>query len=235
MNFWNYIDLVPPILLIVNISFSISEQLGLKSDKSLDVLLQTITTFLMWFKLLYFLRIFENTGYLIRMIFVVIYDMKIFFLVLLLTLTAFSDSISVISQASEDENLVFTRGFFTSIIYTYRIALGDFSFDDFNNAQYSSQLGVGLLLLCTLFNMIVMLNLLIAIISESFAKVNNNIVQAVYQEKAMMIAENSYLIPDSVKNSYAIQGQHILFITNLEKVQEDLRDPVLQQIDELQE
>jgi len=31
-----------------------------------------------------------------------------------------------------------------------------------------------LFILCTIFNMIVMLNLLIAIISESFANVNNN-------------------------------------------------------------
>jgi hypothetical protein len=45
--------------------------------------------------------------------------------------------------------------------------------------------------------MIIMLNLLIAIISESFAKINALSMQYNYQEKASMIAENTRLIPES--------------------------------------
>lgn len=55
----------------------------------------------MWFKLLYFLRIFKNTGYLIRMIVEVIYDMRHFFLVLLITIAAFGDSFLSISLANK--------------------------------------------------------------------------------------------------------------------------------------
>ena len=33
-------------------------------------------TLLMWFKFMYFLRIFKNTGYLIRMVLDVVYDMR---------------------------------------------------------------------------------------------------------------------------------------------------------------
>lgn len=60
-----------------------------------------------------------------------------------------------------------------------------------------------LFILCTIFNMIVMLNLLIAIISESFAAVNSNAQQAAYQVQASIIAENNYLIPQSAKEQYA--------------------------------
>jgi hypothetical protein len=56
-----------------------------------------------------------------------------------------------------------------------------------------------LFIMCTLFNTIVMLNLLIAIISETFSTVKENASNAAYQEMASMIAENSYLIPDHVK------------------------------------
>jgi uncharacterized membrane protein len=49
--------------------------------------------------------------------------------------------------------------------------------------------------LCTVLNMIIMLNLLIAIISESFARINAEKEQASYQEKCKIISENSYLIP----------------------------------------
>lgn len=44
-----------------------------------------------------------------------------------------------------------------------------------------------------------MLNLLIAIISETFSQFKENSLSATYQEMAAMIAENSYLIPDHIK------------------------------------
>jgi hypothetical protein len=40
-----------------------------------------------------------------------------------------------------------------------------------------------------------MLNLLIAIISETFAEVHSNKNKFNYQEKAQLVTENSYLIP----------------------------------------
>lgn len=65
-----------------------------------DRILQSITTFFMWLKLLYFFRIFKNTGYMIRMIITVIGDMKYFFLVLLIAIIAFSDSMLSISYGN---------------------------------------------------------------------------------------------------------------------------------------
>jgi len=56
----------------------------------------------MWFKFLYFLRIFKKTGYLIRMIIKVMDDMKPFLLVLLITTIAFADSLLCISLANEE-------------------------------------------------------------------------------------------------------------------------------------
>ena len=56
--------------------------------------------------------------------------------------------------------------------------LGDFSSDDFG--QIARPYMWILFILCTVINMIIMLNLLIAIISESFAKVNSVSQQASY-------------------------------------------------------
>lgn len=55
-------------------------------------------------------------------------------------------------------------------------------------------------LLSTVFNMIVMFNLLIAIISETFTNVNANAKFAAFQERANMVAENSYLISEQAKD-----------------------------------
>ena len=166
-------------------------QVNVSSDVERTVL--AIVSFFMWMKFLYFLRIFKETGYLIRMIIEVIKDMRNFFLVLLITVAAFGDSFSTIALGNTNEKDVFTTGFFDGLIYTYRMILGDFDTTSFGNV--AAPLVMALFLLCTVFNMIVMLNLLIAIISDSYARVTANSEQTTYQERASMIAENNYLVP----------------------------------------
>jgi len=87
-------------------------------------------------------------------------------------------------------------------------------FDSSNFGGVAANVGIVLFLMCTIFNMIVMLNLLIAIISESFGKVNENAANASYQEMATMIAENAYLIPDRVKEGYSKKDQYLLVVSD---------------------
>jgi len=181
----------------------------------------------MWLKLLYFMRIFSNTGYLIRMIIIVIRDMKSFLLVLLIGLVAFGDTFLSIAKGNEDIGAtIFTDNFVGSIIYTYNIILGGFDMGDYEDS-FAYVLAVTIFILCTVFNMIVMLNLLIAIISESFANVNSNAKNAMYQEMAALVAENNYLIPSSRKESYAKQNLYLMVITDLEAVDSEFSDPVI--------
>jgi hypothetical protein len=51
----------------------------------------------MWIKVLYFLRIFKTTGYLIRMIISVATGMRTFILIVVVTLAAFGDAMLRIS------------------------------------------------------------------------------------------------------------------------------------------
>ena len=193
-SFWNYIDLIPPIgmyAMVFMLGARDLFQVNVSSDVERTVL--AIVSFFMWMKFLYFLRIFKETGYLIRMIIEVIKDMRNFFLVLLITVAAFGDSFSTIALGNTNEKDVFTTGFFDGLIYTYRMILGDFDTTSFGNV--AAPLVMALFLLCTVFNMIVMLNLLIAIISDSYARVTANSEQTTYQERASMIAENNYLVP----------------------------------------
>jgi hypothetical protein len=62
--------------------------------------MQAIASLMMWFKFLYFLRIFMSTGYLIRMILTVVYDMRIFLLVLAIAILGFSDAFISLSYES---------------------------------------------------------------------------------------------------------------------------------------
>ena len=71
--------------------------------------------------------------------------------------------------------------------------------------------------LCTVLNMIIMLNLLVAIISESFARINQEKEQASYQEKCDIIAENTYLIPKSRKNAFCAENRYLLIATDIQQ------------------
>lgn len=62
-----------------------------------------------------------------------------------------------------------------------------------------------------------MFNLLIAIISESFAKVTANAEQAGYQEMAALISENNYLVPRYRMETYAQVNKTLLLCTDLEE------------------
>jgi hypothetical protein len=112
------------------------------------------------------------------MIVTVIFDMKHFLLVLFIALIAFGDTFLAISNGNAEDGQ-FTTGFINSIIYTYCLILGGFDPADYDNSIAYAFVMI-LFLLCTIFNMIVMLNLLIAIISESFANVNSNAKNAMY-------------------------------------------------------
>jgi hypothetical protein len=84
---WNYIDLVPPVivLLITFVNMSGIETSWEKTAKSIGSLA-------MWLKLLYFFRVNKSTGYLIRMIAKVVYGMRTFLMVLAITILAVADS-----------------------------------------------------------------------------------------------------------------------------------------------
>jgi hypothetical protein len=114
----------------------------------------------MWFKFLYFFRIFKSYGYLTRLIIVVISDMSTFLVVLFITIVMFSDTYLTISNGNIPEER-FVHSFTDSVIYVYRIILGDFNVEEFGSVSVT--LCYALFIICTIFNTIVMLNLLIEI------------------------------------------------------------------------
>lgn len=132
-----------------------------------EISLRALACFFMWIKLLYFLRIFKDFGYLIRAIVQVVADMLPFLGVLFLTMFAFGEAFYQISLGNEESFIdAGWAGPINAVVFIYNICLGDFDLRGMSGRV------PGLVLLfflaCTLFNMIIMLNLLIAIISKSF-------------------------------------------------------------------
>jgi hypothetical protein len=145
--------------------------------ETLERSILSISTFFMWLKLLYIMRIFKKTGYLIRMIVEVMKDMRVFLLLLLITILAFGDSflrLSLGNPPAEDDSDPYFSGtnFIGSVLFAYRMILGDFNTGNFGSV--ATPMAYLLFLFATIFDMIVMLNLLIAIISDSYARISAN-------------------------------------------------------------
>ena len=186
--------------------------------------MKAIISLFVWLKLLYFLRIFEETGYLIRIIIQVCADMRFFLLVLLLTIIAFGEAVKSFSDANyyrdvfnacnkitdpvayktcaEDYDPNGFAGYLGGIGYVYRMCLGDFGTDAEAFGTIAVPFMWALFILCSVLNMIIMLNLLIAIISESFTKINSVSKQANVRERANIIYENLHFVPENERNSY---------------------------------
>jgi hypothetical protein len=105
---WNWIDIIPPCIQIsiaifqmngYYLDFNDKTDEGHENRRELAIML-SIASLCLWFKFLYFLRIFDGTGFLIRAILAVIVDMKYFLLILLIAMMAFGDSFKVMSMAN---------------------------------------------------------------------------------------------------------------------------------------
>ena len=187
LSIWNYLDLIPPILLFVFIPLEYIGTFDNGQNATLEACLQATMSLVLWLKFLYFLRIFEATGYLIKIIIEVFIDMRFFLMILLLTFVAFGDALRSISSVNPPDSIddlgqtvqyQFITTWFDGVMFVYRMVLGDFDTTAFGVVAVPY---VWILfILCTLFNMIIMLNLLIAIISESFARINEVSDQAAY-------------------------------------------------------
>jgi hypothetical protein len=97
-----------------------------------------------------------------------------------------------------NEETQFHNNYAYSYVYVFRLAVGDTVTDTYNDTIQPVVVWI-YFSICLLITNVVMLNLLIAIISESFNKINSNAVLANYQERARIISENSYLIPSYKK------------------------------------
>jgi hypothetical protein len=75
------------------------------------------------------------------------------------------------------------------------IALGEFNYDDYDDSGNGTLAWV-IFLVSTLLNCVVMLNLLIAIVSETFAAVLNEKIENSYREKASIIQDNYFLLSE---------------------------------------
>lgn len=112
------------------------------------------------------------------MIIEVVIDMRFFLCLLMFTMFAFSGSFLLLSLNNENKDDQFLGGLLEATAMVYELVLGNFDTENFGETNY---LLMWIFFMgASIFLIIVMLNLLIAIISDTFERVQGSQKQRMY-------------------------------------------------------
>ena len=166
--------------------------------------LNATASFFIWFKFLYFFRVFRLYGHLIKTITEVIIDIRVFVVILVLSNLAFSGTFYILSKNSKESKVT---SYGKSITMTYELMLGQFDTEKYGDV--GETLIYIVFVFSSLFLIVIMLNLLIAIISDTFATVQGQAKRKMYQEFAELICENYHLVTKEIQDEYDNQGNYL--------------------------
>jgi hypothetical protein len=132
----------------------------------------SISVFFMYLKLFYFMRLFAPTAALIRMIIEICKDMYVFLILFFFAVIAFANTQYILSLnlAPVDSYAMNQNNYLMGIVYTYRMGVGDFDTTMYANSD-SEALWYVIFMMETVLIQIVLLNMLIAIMADTFDKV----------------------------------------------------------------
>jgi WD40 repeat protein len=127
-----------------------------------------------WLRGISYFRMFTGTRYMVRLLGMVILDMRVFFTILAYSTVGFSFIFYLRNPETE---------FFIYLMTSYRLDLGDF------NTDYTVVFDWVVFFLATMMNPMIMLNLLISILSDTAARVSADNYTANLRELTKMIIE----------------------------------------------
>ena len=160
---------------------------------SYDYLLAVIV--FSWLRGISYFRMFDGTRYMVRLLGMVILDMRVFFMILTYSTVGFAFIFYLRNPETP---------FFIYLMTSYRLDLGDF------NTDYTAVFDWVVFFLATMINPMIMLNLLISILSDTAAKVSADNYVANLQELTRMIIEVEKVMFWKKNKS----GKHFLHLCN---------------------
>ena len=133
-----------------------------------------MTTCCLCIKVYDWLRLFDRTAFYVRLIESTIYDIRYFFILLLVAIGMFGLPIKMLNYFIYPDNELIAdhseNSLFNMLMNQYLLALGEFDIDNYL-AHPNTILCFTFFILATAFTQITMLNMLIAIMSDTFDKV----------------------------------------------------------------
>jgi len=199
-RYGNYLDLVMHFMVFLSLLFFMTFYVyeTESGPKNLCEPAAGIGALLYFIKSLWFLQGYRQTGPLIRMVLQIINDIK--FLIVLLMLVLMGATVAFYSLTDGGRQIVdpdrndpgensMVSNIAMLFFYMYQsLLLGSFEYDDFNFLDYP-MIAKFLFVLLTLFILVVLLNLLIALMSDSFERIKEREDQEYCYQRAKMIVD----------------------------------------------
>lgn len=189
-DFWNILD---QLSFFANATTLILHSLetSVQSQKTAAA----ISIFILYIKFFYWLRLFDSTAAFIRMLKEIVLDIVPFLTFLVVCVAMFSNTFLIFDQSRRlqgryDERIieeVFGIPWIDAFVRSYLVGLGEFGMENFSG-EGGSLIWI-FFLLATFITQLLFMNLLIAIMGDTFDRVQEMKVQAAVKEKISMITD----------------------------------------------
>lgn len=187
---WNLLDLSIVLTGIAGQSLRMVYQ----RDTAVGRCLLAATSVTMWFKLLYYLRPFSRSGPLVVMIITIASEIRILLIVLFFVLCGFTQALWLISNINTENHFgTVEKAFYNAFLYM----LGQNIETEFAGTV-SQRFGKFLLIMFLSVMVILLLNLLVALMGDTFSSVRAQGVARWRKEQASIILENRFSLDDFI-------------------------------------
>ena len=176
-RFWNWNDIVGLSLTLIVLISSVTYEPLLPIDNLR--LMAAIASCSLMIKVFDWLRLFEKTAFYILLVSETFVDISAFMILLAVALLMFGVPLIMLNlnRSKEDENLVIAEAFghwsVDMLVNQYLLSLGDFNYANFAG-QPNSVLCFGFFIASTFITQLTMLNMLIAIMGDTYERVMEN-------------------------------------------------------------
>eukprot|EP00347_Sterkiella_histriomuscorum_P001412 403372132 len=220
-DLWNIIDQAMTLLYFVIVIID-TQEIGYNGI----VILHSVMLILVFIKLCEILRVFQGFSYQVSMLKAVFMDLRYFIMLYGFVLIVYGLIFTLLKIKTSSDNIEYEGiNYFGYFIMAFRASTGDFQIDNFYELEDTHIIFAWIVWIsAVLFLNIILLNFIIAVISESYEKVMQKMVAESYRIKAQLIKEReSYFNDGEIKNQEYFPS-YIIF-----------RRPVEDQIDDNEE
>jgi len=194
VNIRNYVDLCSLVLNALYVFFQLT---GSMEQKTLNIM-AAFAVFLLYMKLFYWMKLFKPYSAFIRVITEIGKDIRVFSIMLLICLACFANVLMLMqhNRGDGDDEVIFEElvGFAPAdaLIHSYLTGLGDFGSDNYSEGDKKTVWFM--FVVATILVQLVFMNMLIAIMGESFGRVTAMAQQSTYKELANMMNDHIWLL-----------------------------------------
>ena len=165
---------------------------SLPQDRQWIRALAAFSVFFMWIKTFYWMRLFTGTSFYIRLILETLSDIKYFLILTIFIFMTFGNTLLIMNQGrTEDGQLyssIFGVGFLDVMLNNYITAIGDYEVDGFKQEGGDVIIWI-LFIMATFISQVTFLNMLIAIMGDTFDRVSEVKEQSALAEKINILAD----------------------------------------------